>query len=155
MSYDYDRVSDVFPCFGANGLTADGTHFAQAVLPADGGNSGVTPNAPGGYKSITALASLPAAAAYSAVSWVWQDSPDNSTWTNIDASLVVTPMPSSTSTPSLSSTAQAFMTGTITKQPYVRVAISVSGGSTADIIYLLGYPSDAPAFQNAIVGFEG
>lgn len=138
MSYDFDQASEIVAIFGGNGVTADGT-FAASV------NSD---NAKG--RSLTAIASLPAAKAWSAIAWSWSDSPDGSTWTAVDSSLIVTPLPSDQS-----ATTSVAWSAYVGKQKYVKAGVTVTGGSSADIVYINGYLKAGPAFQEAISGIEG
>lgn len=138
MSYDFDSASNSLPVSGGSAITADGTYAAVVNSSSYDG------------RSISAFASIPSAKAYSAVSWKWQESSDNSNWTDVDAGQVMTPLPSS-----LSGTSKVFHSGCISKLQYVKVGVTVSGGSTYDLVYVLGHLDSRPAFQDAITGVEG
>jgi hypothetical protein len=131
---DYDRYSDTLPVLGtAAGVDMDGAHFTPAI-----------DTALYGWKSLTFVASISGAVQYGAVSWQLQDSPDNSTWTAVDASLVLFTVPLVTST-----TSQVFSCGYIGKQEHVKAAFTSGGAETGQITALLGHGMSQPIWQNA------
>lgn len=141
MSFDYDAASEMLPVVGtAAGATDDGTSFTASL------NSDTYR-----YKSCTFVAVIVTAVAYSAVSWVVQDSPDGTTWTAVDPSLLVIPLPSD-----LTQTSRVFHCGYVGKQKYVKAALN-DGSSTGggQVTAILTGPYDAPTFQSAITGIEG
>lgn len=138
MSYEFDQASEIHCIFGGNGITADGT-FAAVV------NSDTAKG-----RSLTAIASLPAAKAWNAITVSWSDSPDNSTFTAVDSSLVVTPLPAD-----LTATTSVIWSAYVGKQKYAKCALTVTGGTSYDLVYVNGNLRAGPAFQEAISGIEG
>jgi hypothetical protein len=130
---DYDRYSDTLPVLGTAGVAMDGAHFTPSI-----------DTALYGWKSLTFVASISATAEYSAVSWQLQDSPDGSTWTAVDPSLVLFTLPA---TPS--NTSQVFHAGYIGKREYVKAAFTAGGAQTGQITALLGHGMSQPVWQNA------
>ena len=131
---DYDRYSDTLPVLGsAAGVAMDGAHFTPAI-----------DTSAYGWKSLTFLASISGAVQYGAVSWQLQDSPDNSTWTAVDASLVLFTLPKDPTT-----TSKVFHCGYIGKQRYVKAAFTSGGAETGQLTGLLGHSVSGPIWQNA------
>ena len=131
---DYDLASNILPIAGtADDQTEDGTAFT-AVINCDTYYE---------YGSLTFLAVVASAIAYSAATWVVKDSPDNSTWTDVDSSLLVNPKPADQA-----QTSKVHHIGYMGKQKYVKAAF-VSGSPTGQVTALLGHPMHRPVFRDA------
>lgn len=131
---DYDLASNILPLAGtADDQTEDGTAFT-AVINLDTYYD---------YGSLTFIAAVATAVAYSAASWVVKDSPDNSTWTDVDPSLLVEPKPADESL-----TSKVHHIGYLGKEKYVKAAF-ISGSPTGQVTAILGHPQHRPVFRDA------
>lgn len=136
MSLEYDRASRQRVVLGtAAAVAMDGTAFTPWI----------DTDAYGG-KSLTMIAVISAVAAYSAVSWVWQESEDNGTTSNmIDAEKIITPAQTPTST-----TSRVFHSGTVSKKRYVRAAFNAGGAQTGQITPILDHLMSDPVFTTGV-----
>lgn len=133
---DYDRYSDTLPLLG--------TAVAQAM---DGADAHATPSIDTSlylWKSLVFLAVISGAVQYGAVSWQLQDSPDGTTWTAVDSSLVLFTLPKDPT-----NTSKVFHCGYIGKQRYVKAAFTSGGAETGQITALLGHGMSKPVWQSA------
>lgn len=142
MAFDYMHAANsLFLNVQADDQTMDGTVFCTAV----------DSNAYAGYKALTFIANVATAVAYSAVSWVVQESNDGTTYTAVDADSLYFPKPAD-----LTTTSKAFHIGYTGKARYVKAAFnSGASGPTGQLTAELSMPLDAPVFASAITGIEG
>jgi hypothetical protein len=139
MSADYDLASNIYLLQGTlDDQTEDGTAFSAAI----------DTNAING-RSVTFAAGIATAIAYSAASFVVQESVDGSTWTAADAGDVVFPKPAD-----LSTTSKWFHVGYMGKKQYVRAAFS-SGGPTGQVVAIIGHLISKPALNAWPTSWEG
>lgn len=137
---DYDQASSILPLnVGLDDQTEDGTVFCTAI----------DTDAYANWKSLTFIANLATAIAYSAGSWAVQTSEDNSTWVAADADELIVREPANQAL-----TTKVFHCGWVGKARYVKAAFT-SGGPTGQITAVLGHPMSAPTFGEDIVGVEG
>ena len=88
-----------------------------------------------GGHSLTAVVAISAVATYAASSWIWQESDDNGTTSNVvDPEKIITPLPAV-----LSTTSQVFHSATVSKKRYVRCAFNAGGAQTGQITVLLDH----------------
>ena len=136
---DYDQASHILPLnVGADDQTEDGTVFCTVI------DTDAYPN----WKSLTFIANVASAIAYSAGSWVVKESADNSTFVDADADVLIVREPSDQT-----KTSKVFHCGWVGKARYVKAAF-VSGSPTGQITAILGHPMSQPTFGEDIVGVE-
>lgn len=134
MSYEYERASRQKPVLGtAAGVAMDGAHYTPVI----------DSNAHG-CKALTFIASVSAAVAYDDTSWTVKESDDDVTYTDVDAELIVYPVPADGTT-----TSKVFHVGVMSKMRYSKAAFTSGGAETGQITALLEHPLAAPIFPTA------
>jgi len=139
MSMEYDRASYMVPLAGtAAGVTMDGTHFTSTI------DCDALQATSAAGKALVFVANISAAAAYSAVSWVIQESVDGSTWTApADPATSIVPLPAN-----LALTSTVFHAGTVSKARYLRAAFNAGGAQTGQITAIVEQLDVVPAFAS-------
>lgn len=131
MSMEFERASKQRPVLG----TAAAQAMAGAVF-----TPWIDTDTYGGH-SITAIAAISAVAAYSAITWTWQESEDNGSTSNVvDAEKIVSPIAASGSS-------QVFHSACLSKKRYVRCAFNAGGAQTGQITMLLDHLNTNPVFH--------
>lgn len=139
MSADYDLASNIYLLQGTlDDQTEDGTFFTGAI----------DTNAING-RSVTFIAGVATAIQYSAAAWVVKESNDNSTWTDVDVSNLIQPLPAD-----LTTTSKWHHIGYVGKMRYVKAAFN-SGGPTGQVTAIIGHPISMPVLNPWPTGWEG
>ena len=134
MSFEYERASRQKPVLGtAAGVAMDGAHYTAVI---DSNTHGC--------KAITFVANISALVAYEDTSWTIKESDDDSTYTDVDSTQVVYPMPADGSV-----TSKVFHAGSVSKKRYVKAAFTSGGSETGQITALLEHPLSAPIFPTS------
>jgi hypothetical protein len=137
--FDYDMASKILPISGtADDQTEDGSVFTAVVNDETYSN----------FRSLTFLAVVASAIAYSAAAWVVRDSDDGVTYADVDTSLLINPKPADQT-----QTSKVHHIGYIGKKKYVKAAFN-SGSPTGQVTAILGHPKEMPIFRDAFSGLE-
>jgi hypothetical protein len=123
MSLDYDRASYQKPITAtAAGIVLDGTTLTDAI---DTNTLGA--------KALTFFASVADPIAYDDLAWVFKESDDGVTYTDVDSELVVDHRPSDGT-----QTASVFHAGCLAKKRYVKGSLDTDGTTLAAVTKAAG-----------------
>jgi hypothetical protein len=133
MSLEYEIASKVRPVLGTAAVaTMDGTVFTPWI----------DTDTYDGH-SLIAIANLSAVATYAAATWIWQESDDNGSTSNVvDAEKIITPLPTPTS-----GTSKVFHSGCVSKKRYVRCSFGAGGAQTGQVTILISNLDTNPVFH--------